>query len=336
MITANIKIAVIGTGSWGTALAVHLAKNGLHVNFWGRNEEHLKELKISRNNSRYLPGISFPDKLEIHSSLKSSVQDVEEILLVVPSSGVRNTLEQIQPHITKSNNKIALASKGLEQDSLKLLHDVVHDVLGNSVQVCIISGPTFAMEVAKGLPTAITVASNNNEFATRFANYLSNDHFRAYTSDDIIGVEIGGAVKNVMAIAAGIADGLGFGANTRAALITRALAEISRLGQKLGGKQETFMGMAGLGDLILTCTDNQSRNRRVGLGLAKGHSIQEIQSQLGQVAEGISTTMKIYQLAKELDIEMPIVQEVYNVLYMNKTPTQAVHALLARDAGSEF
>ncbi|MDH3327114.1 MAG: NAD(P)H-dependent glycerol-3-phosphate dehydrogenase [Gammaproteobacteria bacterium] len=336
VIKTSNKIAVIGTGSWGTALAVLLARNGLSVNFWGRNTAHLQEIEKSRCNSKYLPNIKFPEKLEIHTSIESCINNVNEILLVVPSSGIRETLNLVQPYISKSNSKIAIASKGLEQDNLKLLHDVVLDVLGNDTDVCILSGPTFAMEVAKGLPTAITVASNNQHLATTFATHLSNDHFRAYTSDDIIGVEIGGAVKNVMAIAAGIADGLGFGANTRAALITRALAEISRLGQKLGGKQETFMGLAGLGDLILTCTDNQSRNRRVGLGLAEGKSIEQIQIELGQVAEGISTTKKIFELAKTLDIEMPIVQEVYNVLYMNKTPTQAVHALLARDTGSEF
>ena len=313
-----------------------LAKNGLNVNFWGRNQSHLEDLKNTRCNSKYLPDIPFPESLEVHLSLDSCIADSNEILLVVPSSGIRSTLEQIHPLVSNTHPKIAIASKGLEQDSLKLLHDVTHEVLGENIDVCIISGPSFATEVAKELPTAITVASNNIEFATSFASKLSNDHFRAYTSDDIIGVEVGGAVKNIMAIAAGIADGLGFGANTRAALITRALAEIVRLGKKMGGKPETFMGMAGLGDLILTCTDNQSRNRRVGLGLAQGKTVDEIQIELGQVAEGISTTKKIYELSKSLEIDMPIVEQVYFVLYENETPSHAVHALLSRDTGSEF
>lgn len=336
VINAQSKIAVIGTGSWGTALAVHLAKNGLHVNFWGRNKTHLQELQKKRCNSKYLPGIEFPDKLNIHYELTSCLRDIETILIVVPSSGVRHTLEQILNCSTAGEVRIAIASKGFEDNTLCLLHDVVNDVLGKNTDVCIVSGPTFAMEVAKGLPTAITVASNNQTYASQFARYLSNDHFRAYTSDDIIGVEIGGAVKNIMAIAAGIADGLGFGANTRAALITRALVEISRLGKKLGGKPETFMGMAGLGDLILTCTDNQSRNRRVGLGIAKGKSILDIQNGLGQVAEGISTTKKVYLLSKKLKIDMPIVEQVYKILYENEPPLEAVKQLLARDTGSEF
>jgi len=332
----NSTIAVIGTGSWGTALAVLLAQNGLRVNFWGRNKTHLEELRNTRTNSKYLPDIPFPDTLEIQTELESCLLDVTEILLVIPSSGIRQTLEHIQPLVASRPVNIAIASKGLEQSSLKLLHDIVYDVLGHQTNVCIVSGPTFAMEVAKGLPTAITIASSNLNLARQFASHLSNSHFRTYTSDDVIGVEVGGAVKNVMAIAAGIADGLGFGANTRAALITRALVEITRLGQKLGGKPETFRGLTGLGDLILTSTDNQSRNRRVGLGLAKGKSLKQIQIELGQVAEGISTTKKIYALSKKLDIEMPIVEQVYYVLYENKEPVQAVRELLARDAGSEF
>ncbi len=330
------RIAVIGTGSWGTALAVLLAKNGLHVNFWGRNKTHLEDLKNQRCNNKYLPEIPFPDTLEINTDLSTCINDSDEILLVVPSGGIREILEKLKPLVAGSTPKIAIASKGLEQGSLKLLHDVAYDVLGDDIDVCIVSGPTFAMEVAKGLPTAIAVASNNHSFATSFASYLSNEYFRAYTNNDIIGVEVGGAVKNVMAIAAGISDGLGFGANARAALITRALVEISRLGQELGGKPETLMGMAGLGDLILTCTDNQSRNRRVGLGLAQNKTIDEIQVELGQVAEGIPTTKKIYELAKKRNIEMPIVEQVYSVLYENKTPTLAVQGLLARNTGTEF
>jgi len=330
------NVAVIGTGSWGTALAVLIARNNFTVNFWGRNTKHLDQLSHDRCNSQYLPGIDFPPSLNVINTLEDCIKNVKDILLVVPSSGIRNTVNALKPFVNAKTHRIALASKGLEQDSLQLLHEVVIEVLGNDFNVCVISGPTFAKEVANKLPTAITVASNNNDFADQFSGYLSNEYFRAYTSSDIIGVEIGGATKNVMAIAAGIADGLGFNANTRAALITRALAEISRLGIQLGGKQETFMGMAGLGDLILTCTDNQSRNRRVGLGLAENKTIPQIQVELGQVAEGIATTEKIYLLAQKLNIEMPIVSEVYQVIYQHKKPADAVRDLLARHAGAEI
>lgn len=328
-------IAVLGAGSWGTALAVLLAKNGHQVTLWGRNATHMQSMQNERHNTQYLPDIKFPDNLIASSDLQSAVTSAEEVLLVVPSAAVSSIIDQIKPNL-QSKARLAIASKGFEPNHLKLLHQVANEKLGEDSVSCIISGPTFAKEVARGLPTAITVASKNQAFAKNFAEYLSNDHFRAYTSPDVIGVEVGGAVKNVMAIAAGISDGLGFGANTRAALITRGLAEITRLGIKLGGHMETFMGLAGLGDLVLTCTDNQSRNRRVGLALAEGKSLDAILKDLGQVAEGVYTTQKVFDLSNSLQVDMPIVEQVYEVIYKNKSPMNAVEDLLKREIKAEI
>ena len=294
----------------------------------------MAEMSNSRHNKYYLPNTAFPPSLHPQADIEQALTDVSTILLVIPSSGFRKSIELIKPYF-KPNIGIVIATKGLEPDSLKLLHQVVHEVLGNDIKLCIVSGPTFAKEVAEQLPTAVTVASDDESFALKIAKLLNNDRFRAYTSCDVIGVEVGGAVKNVIAIAAGIADGLGFGANTRTAVITRGLAEISRLGVALGGHQETFMGLAGLGDLVLTCTDNQSRNRRVGLGLASGKSLQQILSELGQVAEGVETAAKVYHLSQQMNIQMPIVEQVYEVIYQHKPAKQAVYDLLHREIRSE-
>ena len=328
------SVAVIGAGSWGTALAILLAGNGHSTRLWGRNSTRISEMSASRCNKLYLPDTEFPPTLQPHAKLKQALTDANTILLAVPSKGFRESVEQIKP-LFAPNTGIAIATKGLEPDSLKLLHQVVHEVLGDDIKLCIISGPTFAKEVAATLPTAVTVASEDEGFALKIARLLSNDHFRAYTSSDVIGVEVGGAVKNVIAIAAGIADGLGFGANTRTAVITRGLAEISRLGVALGGQQETFMGLAGLGDLVLTCTDDQSRNRRVGLGLAGGKSLEQILAELGQVAEGVETAEKVYHLSQQMQIQMPIVEQVYKVIYEHKATKQAVYDLLHREIRAE-
>jgi len=334
MQTNSDSVAVIGAGSWGTALAVLLADNGHSTFLWGRNAAQISQMAENRCNEIYLPEVEFPTNLQPEADLGKALASVNSILLVVPSKGFRAAVESIKPYF-KPHMGIAIATKGLEPDSLKLLHEVAYEVLGSEQKLCIVSGPTFAKEVAIGLPTALTVASNDKEFAFDYAKLLSNDHFRAYTSEDVIGVEIGGAVKNVIAIAAGIADGLGFGANTRTAVITRGLAEITRLGIALGGHQETFMGLAGLGDLVLTCTDDQSRNRRVGLSLAKGKSLPQILEELGQVAEGVETAEKVYHLSKKLNIQMPIVEQVYDVIYQQKPAKQAVHDLLHRAIRAE-
>lgn len=327
-------IGVIGAGSWGTALAILIARNGHEVRLWGRNTERMQQMQSERVNQRYLPDISFPDNLIATSDLQETVENAELLLMVIPSTAHRETLRKIKANI-KPSTGVLLAGKGFEKDSFKLMHDVAKEELGEKRKIAVISGPTFAKEVAVGLPTATTVASDDPDFASELAELLHGETFRAYTSHDIIGVEIGGAVKNVLAIAAGIADGLQFGANTRAALITRGLVEIQRLGTALGADSKTFMGLAGLGDLVLTCTDNQSRNRRVGIGLAEGKSLEKIKEELGQVAEGVYAAKEVHKLALKLNIDMPIVEHVYRIIYKNEDPQEAVHALLARALKSE-
>lgn len=328
------KVSVLGAGSWGTALAMLLAQNNHQVNLWSHNAEHASAMQESRENSHYLKGLTFPETLNVIDDIEKALKETNNILIVVPSHAFRETLENIKPFITP-NHRIAWATKGLEANSCKPLHLVAREVLGNDIPLAVISGPTFAKEVAQGLPGAVTVASNNKAFALDWAHYLHNDHFRAYTGDDIIGVEIGGACKNVIAIAAGIADGMGFGANARAALIARALSEITRLGTSLGAHAETFTGLTGLGDLVLTCTDNQSRNRRTGLALGKGEKLDLVIKQIGQVVEGVSTAKEVVALAKKQNVRMPITEQVYNVLYKNTSPEDAVNALFNRAITTE-
>ena len=331
---ASQTIAVLGAGSWGTALAMLLGQNKHHVNLWSHNAEHAASMQQARENSRYLSNLTFPTTLNVNANLETTLKDVNEILIVVPSHAFRQTLESIKPFITTSH-RIAWATKGLEADSYKLLHQVAREILGDEISLAVISGPTFAKEVAQGLPGAVTVASTDHTFAVDWAHLLHNDHFRAYTGDDIIGVEIGGACKNVIAIAAGIADGMGFGANARAALIARALSEITRLGVSLGAQAETFTGLTGLGDLVLTCTDNQSRNRRTGIALGKGNKLDLVIKEIGQVVEGVSTAKEVVALAKKQNIDMPITEQVYNVLYENVPAENAVNALFNRTIKSE-
>ncbi len=331
----NRKISLLGAGSWGTALAILMAKNSCRVLLWGHNEDHIAVLAKDRINQRYLPGQALPDPISVTSNLKKAAEFSDLILLAVPSHAFKNTLVGLKPHVKPKDLKIAWATKGFNPEDGSLLHQVVADVFSADIPAAILSGPTFAGEVAANFPTAITVASTKIEFANQLAEILHTDRFRAYTSSDIIGVEVGGAVKNVLAIAAGIADGLGFGANTRAALITRGLNEIMRLGVCLGGKQETFIGLAGLGDLVLTCTDNQSRNRRLGLALGLGKGMADTVYEIGQEIEGISTAKETYLLAKRHNIEMPIVEQTYKVLYENLNPLIAVQNLLAREQKAE-
>ncbi|WP_455211393.1 NAD(P)H-dependent glycerol-3-phosphate dehydrogenase, partial [Kaarinaea lacus] len=257
MNSSNVSIAVIGAGSWGTALAILLARNGQNTLLWARDEHKVAAMEQARCNQRYLPDIKLPPALSVSADLKAVVDSCQDVLVVVPSHAFRGTLEILQP-LMRTGQRLVWATKGFEPHTCKLLHEVVADVFGDDIPTAVVSGPTFAKEVAKGLPTAVTVASKNETFARELAERLHDDTFRAYTSDDVTGVEVGGCVKNVLAIAAGIADGLGYGANTRAALITRGLVEIMRLGDAVGGHRETFMGLAGLGDLVLTCTDNLS------------------------------------------------------------------------------
>lgn len=332
--TTKPAIAVLGAGSWGTALAILIARNGYAVTLWGRDSARMASLAHARENNSYLPGIRFPENLAISDDLQQLSQTKTHCLLAVPSHAFRDTLVALKESM-QSDCLLAWATKGLEPGSGKLLSQVVTEVCGQDQPAGVISGPTFAIEVAKAMPTALTVASQKVSVAQTIASWLRNDTVRVYTNPDIAGVQLGGAIKNVMAIAAGISDGLGYGSNARAALITRGLAELTRLGVAMGGRQETFMGLTGAGDLILTCTDDKSRNRQVGLALGRGEQLPEILARLGQEAEGVRTARELHQLAQGLGVEMPITEQVYQVLYEEYSPKQAVEALLSRAAKSE-
>ncbi|AEF98719.1 NAD(P)H-dependent glycerol-3-phosphate dehydrogenase [Methylomonas methanica] len=329
------SISVLGAGSWGTALAIQAARNGCDTLLWGHNPQHVSALNKAGKNQRYLAGCPFPASLTVTDNLQQCVQFSPLLLLSIPSHAFKSTLQQIKPFLD-DQPRIAWATKGFDNDKGSLLSEVVVEILGDHVLTAALSGPTFAKEVADGLPTAITVASTSQTFASQVAAILHNHRFRAYTSSDIIGVQVGGACKNVMAIAAGIADGLGLGANTRAALVTRGLTEIMRLGTQLGGQPDTFMGLAGLGDLILTCTDDQSRNRRFGLALGQGKGREQALQEINQSVEGISAAREAYLLAQKHNVEMPITEQVYNVLFNNLPPIQAVQNLLAREQKPEI
>jgi glycerol-3-phosphate dehydrogenase (NAD(P)+) len=296
---------------------------------WGRDNAELERMAIDRENRKYLPGIPFPENLHVEVELATCIASATDILISVPSHGLRETLQQIKP-LLAADARICWATKGFELNTGKLPHQVVAEVLGDARPVAVLSGPTFAKEVGAGLPTAMTIASPDSEFASDLANSLSGDKFRGYTSSDMVGVEVGGAVKNVLAIGAGISDGLGFGANTRIALINRGLVEMTRLGLALGAKQDTFMGLAGMGDLVLTCTDNLSRNRRMGLALAAGKSIEEAQEEIQQVVEGVLAAKAVREVAERLNVEMPICQQIYRILYEGAPPREAVTTLMGR------
>jgi len=328
------SVCVLGAGSWGTALAVLLSQDNKPCRLWAHNPKHIQDMAETRRNLRYLPTVALPDSLQLESELETAVSNVDIILIAVPSHAFRETLRNLAP-LLQPGQGIAWASKGLEAESHKLLSQVVHEEISNVHPAAVISGPTFAREVAAGLPTAVTVASADEAFANQIAERLHTETFRAYTSQDVIGVQVGGAVKNVLAIAAGIADGLGFGANTRSAVITRGLAEISRLGHVLGADAATFMGLAGLGDLVLTCTDDQSRNRRFGKALAAGTPVEQAFAEIGQVVEGAQTAKVLHELATQLEVDMPICEEVYRVIYEQLPPKQAVSDLLHRSQKSE-
>jgi glycerol-3-phosphate dehydrogenase (NAD(P)+) len=291
-------------------------------------------MAADKENRRYLPGVSFPENLTGEPSLADCLQGASDVLVAVPSHGLRETLSLIKP-LVGSDVRICWATKGFELSTGLLPHQVAQAVLGKSTAMAVLSGPTFAKEVGIGLPTAMTVAANDEQFAEDLARGLSCQNFRAYTSTDMIGVEIGGAIKNVLAIAAGLSDGLGFGANTRIALISRGLVEMTRLGVALGAKQDTFMGLAGMGDLVLTCTDNLSRNRRMGLALASGMTIEEAQKEIQQVVEGVLAAKAVREVAQKMKVEMPICEEVYRILYEAVPPKDAVTALMSRAITAE-
>ena len=294
----------------------------------------MKKIANDGINERYLPGVRFPDNLHPELELNACLDNVQDILIVVPSHGLRETLKTIKPMLAP-DIRICWATKGFELSTGELPHQVAEDILGADRPMAVLSGPTFAKEVAAGLPTLMTIAANDSEFASDLAEKVSGDNFRAYTAQDVIGVEVGGAVKNVLAIAAGLSDGLGFGANTRVALINRGLVEMTRLGLALGAKQDTFMGLAGMGDLVLTCTDNLSRNRRMGLALAAGKTIEEAQEEIQQVVEGVLAAKAVKGVADRLGVDMPICLALYRILYEGLAPREAVTALMGRALTSE-
>jgi len=327
-----MNIAILGAGAWGTALAISLSSKH-SITLWTHNPEHAALLAQSRTNQRYLPGFSLPESVRIEGRLEQALQAADLVLAVVPTAGFRAVLKQAAAaglHVP-----LLWAGKGFEAGTAKLLHQVVAEELGGRVPYGVLSGPSFAKEVAAGLPTAITLASQDAAFARTTAAKLHTPRLRIYHCDDVAGVEVGGAVKNVMAIAAGICDGLHLGYNARAALITRGLAEITRLGIALGGKPETFMGLTGLGDLVLTCTGDLSRNRTVGLKLAQGESLEKILRELGHTAEGVHTAREVARMADSLAVEMPITQEVCRVLYEGVPAKAAVAELLNREPKPE-
>lgn len=328
-------IAVLGVGSWGTALGLLLARNGHTARLWGHDPQEVASLVRFRENRRYLPGIPFPANLTATADLTITLAGADLIIAAVPSQAYGSTLTQLRSHGLKTGG-FAWATKGLEHGTGRFLHDVTDELLGQDWPAAVISGPSFAREVALGLPTAVTVAAHNSDHARRVAAFLHGSNLRAYTSIDVIGVELGGAVKNVLAIAAGISDGLGFGANARAALITRGLAEMARLGLAVGGQRETFMGLAGIGDLVLTCTDDQSRNRRFGLAIGRGETTAAALAAIGQVVEGEATARETIRLAQQYGVEMPIVEQVHRVLHHGQNPRRAVESLLARNPKPEL
>jgi glycerol-3-phosphate dehydrogenase (NAD(P)+) len=327
-------VAVLGAGSWGTALAIQFARAGHPTLLWSRRADDAAAMRAARRNARYLPDAPFPDKLDIADSIPAAVAKAAAIIVAVPSHALRELLGELKPHLA-ADARLAWATKGFEQGTGLLPHQVARAVLGDQMSFAVLSGPTFAKEVGAGLPTAMTIASPDAAFAAQLAKMVHASNFRAYTSADITGVEVGGAVKNVLAVGAGLSDGLGFGANTRIALITRGLSEITRLGVALGASVETFMGLAGLGDLVLTCTDNQSRNRRFGLALAAGKSVEQALKEIGQVVEGYTAARAVHAVALREKVDMPIVGGLYRILYEHEPARDVVKDLMTRPIRAE-
>ena len=325
---------VVGAGAWGTALAIAIARNGHQVLLWGRDTQQLTAMQATHSNERYLPGLSFPESLEVCADFELALKSANHILISVPSTAFSEMLHKIKPLIA-GGIPLSWATKGLTPETGRFLYDTAAEILGDSHPLAVISGPSFAAEVAKGLPTAITVASPDAEFNQALASTLHSPTLRVYTSNDVLGVQIGGTVKNVLAISAGISDGLGHGANARAALITRGMAEILRLAASLGARTETMFGLSGIGDLILTCTDNQSRNRQLGLAIGRGLSVEQAVAEVGKTVEGMYAAREVLMRARQAGIEMPIVEQVCKILFEGYDPRESVQELLCREQKAE-
>lgn len=327
--------AVLGAGSWGTALALVLARNGHDVLLWDHEPARAQQMAVQRENQRYLPGIGLPENLHVTADLQQALLPERQLLIVVPSHAFRSMLERIGP-LLAPGRPLAWATKGLDAASGGFLHHVAAEVLPQAGPLAVLSGPSFAAEVARELPTAVVVAATEAAFAATVAQGFHSETFRVYTSQDIVGVELGGAVKNVLAVATGISDGLGAGANARAALVTRGLAELVRLGAALNADPQTLMGLSGVGDLILTCTDNQSRNRRLGLALGRGQSIEQALQEIGQTVEGVRTAAEVRALAQRVGVDAPLCEQVYRVLQGELSVVEAMHELMQRAQKPEF
>jgi len=328
------SIAVIGAGSWGTALAIQLARQGRKCMLWGRNPEQVSKMAEQRSNDRFLPGIRFPAMLAPEADIHQAVEACDEFILAVPSHAFLQTLKLIRSDLREGQG-VGWACKGLEPGSGRFLHQSAQDLLAEDRPMAVVTGPSFAAEVARDLPTAVTVAGTDDPFCRRLASALHGGSFRAYTSNDIIGAELGGAVKNVLAVATGISDGMGFGDNARAALVTRGLAEMMRLGTALGAAPKTLMGLAGMGDLVLTCTGDLSRNRRLGLALGRGDKLDQAVADIGQVVEGVSTAEEVWRLAQRNQVDMPIAEQVYGIIHRGEDPEACVRELLSREQKPE-
>ena len=329
------KVAVIGAGSWGTAIAGVLAAKGLQTVLWGHNEEHVEALLKDRENKKYLPGYLFPESLAIEEDLKEAATGADVVCMVVPSHGYRVVFEKLIPYL-KTGASIVSAVKGMENSSLMTMTQVMKNSLGSALTsknltLSVLSGPSFAKEVAQGLPTLVTIGCDDLNKAQYLQNVFVSERFRVYAAQDMIGLEISAALKNIVAIAAGISDGLGYGLNSRAALITRGLAEITRMGVAMGADPATFAGLSGIGDLVLTCTGDLSRNRTVGLKLGEGKKLPEILNEMEMVAEGVKTTQSVHDLVSEMEVDMPILEQVYQILYKEKKCSTAVSDLLTRE-----
>jgi len=331
-----MKATVLSDGGWGTALALLLAGNGHEVAMWGPFPDYIAEMCRTQRNPRYLPGIDLAQKLNLTDNLHNAVRDAEIIVLAAPSQYLRDLLEKLaQPTVMTDTPIVVNVAKGIEVRSQKRMSELVAELLG-SVRYAALSGPSHAEEVARGVPTAVVVAARQANLSAAVQAAFINDTFRVYTSSDVIGVELGGALKNVLALAAGICDGMGFGDNTKAALMTRGIAEMARLGSALGGQRETFSGLSGVGDLMVTCMSRHSRNRHVGQELGKGRELADIQAEMGgKVAEGIATTQSAWTLARKVDVETPIIDQVHASLYEGRDPRDAVRELMSRQAKAE-
>lgn len=336
----DARITIIGAGSWGTALSIHFARRGMATRIWSRDAEQIDAMRADRRNPRYLENVRLPAELEPTADLELALQDADLVVLAVPSHGMREMTARIAPILDARPHPAPLylvAAKGIEVDTLANMHDILRDELpaGHRERIAVLGGPSFAAEVARGLPTTVVVASQHEDVRVAIQRWLSDTALRAYVTEDVLGVELGGAFKNVIALAAGVGDGAGLGQNARAAVITRGLAEISRLGAALGAHPATLSGLAGMGDLVLTCTGGLSRNRRVGVALGQGKQLQQILDEMGMVAEGVLNTKSAHRLARREGVEMPIVAVMHGILYEDLSVSDAVDALMGRELKPE-